>query len=107
MATTVVNIRKLPVGWISDTRYARIDRQSVFGNPVKIRYKCPVCGGIHKEAGSTIPCFRQYFTKRLAYDAAFRNAVYALRNKMLVCWCKPNFCHGDVIAEFLNLTFGE
>nr|QBK92035.1 MAG: protein of unknown function DUF4326 [Pithovirus LCPAC304] len=26
-----------------------------------------------------------------------------LKGKKLACWCKPNFCHGDVLKELLDM----
>lgn len=28
--------------------------------------------------------------------------LQALDNKILLCWCKPDHCHGDVIARFFD-----
>lgn len=29
-------------------------------------------------------------------------ALPELRGKILGCWCRPAFCHGDVLMELLN-----
>ncbi|MBX6396077.1 MAG: DUF4326 domain-containing protein [Alicyclobacillaceae bacterium] len=34
-------------------------------------------------------------------------ALGELRGKTLGCWCKPNPCHGDVLAELVRERFGE
>lgn len=31
-----------------------------------------------------------------------RLALHKLRGKILVCWCKPLACHGDILIELLN-----
>jgi len=31
-------------------------------------------------------------------------ALPELKGKVLGCWCKPNSCHGDVLAELANGT---
>jgi hypothetical protein len=31
-----------------------------------------------------------------------RKAQAELRGKVLACWCAPNTCHGDVLAEVAN-----
>lgn len=73
-----------------------------FGNPVRIGKPCPVCGGRHDNAGSTLPCYRKYLRLRLRFDHLFRREFETLRGKRLGCFCKPGPCHGDVIAEFLD-----
>ena len=30
------------------------------------------------------------------------NSVNELRGKILGCWCHPNACHGDILAEIAN-----
>ncbi len=31
-----------------------------------------------------------------------KSKVYSLAGKRLGCFCKPQACHGDVLADFLN-----
>lgn len=28
--------------------------------------------------------------------------LHELKDKILVCWCKPQSCHGDILIELLN-----
>ena len=65
-----------------------------FGNPFRLRPGEP--------RGSTIAKYREYFYDRLESDSEFRTRILALKGKRLGCFCKPNSCHGDVIAEWLN-----
>jgi len=37
----------------------------------------------------------------------FRRSVLALSGTKLVCYCKPEPCHGDVIAEYLNNSIND
>jgi hypothetical protein len=30
------------------------------------------------------------------------NDLHELKGKILGCWCKPNNCHGDILAELAN-----
>ena len=30
------------------------------------------------------------------------NSLPELKDKVLGCWCKPNSCHGDVLADLAN-----
>ena len=31
-----------------------------------------------------------------------KNKVYELQGKRLGCFCKPELCHGDILANYLN-----
>ena len=46
--------------------------------------------------------YREYFYARLKIDNDFRNAIHELKGKRLACWCKPEKCHCDIIAEYLD-----
>lgn len=46
--------------------------------------------------------FQAYFADRIEKDSEFKRRVLALKGKRLGCFCKPNACHGDVIADWLN-----
>lgn len=65
-----------------------------FGNPVKL-----IKG---EERGATIERYKEYFYKRLDEDKEFKERIESLKGKTLGCFCKPQACHGDVIAEYLN-----
>ena len=67
-----------------------------FGNPYRRKPGEP--------RGATIAKFRAYFLHRVAADQEFRSRVLALAGKKLGCpgWCKPENCHGTVIADYVN-----
>lgn len=69
-----------------------------FGNPVRIGATCPVCKAVHRDGGSTLPCYRVTLLVRLRAEPAFVELVRRLRGRSLACWCKPSPCHGDVLA---------
>ncbi len=29
-------------------------------------------------------------------------SIHELKGKILGCWCSPNACHGDILAEIVN-----
>lgn len=90
--TKVVNIKR----YRCDVYIGRAGRgyDGYFGNPFRL---------MPGEArGSTLAEYRDYFHKRLESDPEFRERIHALKGKTLGCFCKPNPCHGDVIAEYLN-----
>jgi hypothetical protein len=97
--TKVTHIRDVPPSWASSPDFVYIGRpgkgkDGYFGNPVRLEPGKP--------RGSTLERFREYFIDRLASDPDFRLRVDGLRGKTLVCFCKPNACHGDVIVEYLD-----
>jgi hypothetical protein len=105
--TTVHNIRALPDDWAHNPDYVYIGRPGKgkpgpWGNPVAIGQECPVCNQVHRDAGSTLPCYRRYLDRRLRINPRFEARFRALKGKKLVCFCKPGPCHGDVMAEFLD-----
>ena len=89
--TTVVNLRKEDY----DVYIGRAGRgqDGYFGNPFQVSE-----GG--REA--CIEKYREYFFDRIANDREFKERVLALRGKTLGCFCKPEACHGDVIADYVN-----
>ena len=99
MKTTVVNLHKEKY----DVYIGRPGRgiPGPLGNPIMVNRECVICGGKHSDPGSTIPCFREYFTAMLD-DPEYKKLVESCRGKRIGCFCKPKPCHGDVIAEYLN-----
>ncbi|GHV00874.1 hypothetical protein FACS1894159_07630 [Bacteroidia bacterium] len=65
-----------------------------FGNPFRLEAGEP--------RGATIDRYRIWLYERLASDTEFKRRVQELRGKTLGCFCKPDPCHGDVIAEYLD-----
>lgn len=65
-----------------------------FGNPFPLKK--------NEERGATIERYKQYFYHRIKTDPDFKLKIERLKGKTLGCFCKPNSCHGDIIAEYLN-----
>lgn len=72
-----------------------IGRGTPWGNPFAI-------GDNGLDRAGAIAQFREYFEKKFVDDKEGNKAILSLRGKVLGCHCKPNLCHGDVIAEYLN-----
>ncbi len=49
--------------------------------------------------------YAENFYQRIKNDSIFREKILALRGKVLGCFCKPQDCHGDIIAEYVNAHF--
>ena len=91
MRTVIVNITKEPF----DIYIGRAGRgeDGYFGNPFRMG------NGISRD--DAVQKFRRYFAGRIE-NSEFKRRVLALKGKRLGCFCKPNACHGDVIADWLN-----
>ncbi|HAS6218541.1 DUF4326 domain-containing protein [Vibrio vulnificus] len=94
--TRVINIKTDPnfKGQIDTPTYSYIGRGSYWGNPYSM----------HEENQS-----REEVIRKFKYDFDFEKfpykdkaEVYKLAGKRLGCFCKPEACHGDVLADFLN-----
>lgn len=90
--TTVVNLRKEPY----DVYIGRAGKgkDGYFGNPFTLDL------GMTRE--EVMAEYREYFPKKLARDPEFKRRILDLAGKRLGCFCKPELCHGDVIAEYVN-----
>lgn len=64
------------------------------GNPFKI--------GKDGDREQCIQKFKTYFWKRINTDPAFLNAVLALKDKTVACFCHPKPCHLDVIKAWFE-----
>lgn len=88
--TTVVNIYK-DRNFDEYIGRAGKGKDGYFGNPYK--------AGTREE---NIKMYRAYFKAKIKTDPVFKKRVHELKGKVLGCFCKPQACHGDVIAEYLN-----
>lgn len=94
--TRVINI-KIETEYQAEKRtsiYEYIGRGSYWGNP----------HSMYEEGDDREEVIRKY-----KYDFDFekfpnkdKSEVYKLAGKRLGCFCKPQACHGDILADFLN-----
>ena len=95
MLTSVNNKYKLP-GWEQNSRCVYIGRPGPWGNPYVI--------GRDGDRAEVIRKFRKDFNLAILFPEGqwgFKS-VERLRGKILICFCFPQECHGDVIADYLN-----
>lgn len=83
MATTVVHCKK------SDYD-VYIGRPSKWGNPFSI--------GKDGTRSEVIAKYRDYFER----NSSLVYQLGELKNKRLGCWCAPQACHGDILAEWAD-----
>jgi hypothetical protein len=94
--TRVINIKKDETfaGVKSNAAYEYIGRGSYWGNPYSM----------FAEGDSREEVIRKYkydFDNE-KFPKKDKSEVYKLAGKRLGCFCKPDACHGDVLADFLN-----
>jgi hypothetical protein len=65
-------------------------------SPLANRFRRQAYGG---QCGATLPHYRRWLWQRIqARDEAVIEALKAIDDQtILVCWCKPGPCHGDVV----------
>jgi len=79
------------IEWTESQNLAvRIDRSSVWGNPYRLG-----ADGTRKEV---IERYRKYF----AHHRSLHQRIGELKGKVLICWCYPEYCHGEVLLEALK-----
>lgn len=99
MKPKVVNISKLKKTWIYDNDYVYIGREGkgfsgIFGNPFPLKNE--------KDRDIVLEQYRSYLENRIETDKYFREEIKSLKDKILVCFCKPKPCHGDILVEIIE-----
>lgn len=94
--TRVVNIKKETKynSKKSTIKYEYIGRGSYWGNPHSMYEK-----GASRE--EVIRKYKYDFDNEM-FPNKKKSEVYKLAGKRLGCFCKPQACHGDILADFLN-----
>jgi hypothetical protein len=88
MTTEVIHIRDMPKG--GGSKYVFIGRPSIWGNPFVLPKDA------NDETRKVIVWkFREYLKHSPQLVGKARKE---LQGKVLVCYCKPKECHGDVLA---------
>lgn len=94
--TRVINIKKEEKykSEKNTSTYEYIGRGSYWGNPYSM----------YEDGGDRDEVIRKYkydFDHEL-FPNKDKSEVYKLSGKRLGCFCKPQSCHGDVLADYLN-----
>ena len=84
------------VAWATERGLAvRIDRRTKWGNPY------PIGDGMTRS--DVIAAYRQH----LVAHPELLASVAELRGRVLLCWCYPERCHGDVLIDALSGGYDE
>lgn len=97
MTTTVIHIRDAPKGWETNPQYTYIGRagkgfDGKWGNPFPLKAE--------KDRGLVLALYRGWLLGQ--GQAHILRMVHDLDGQILVCFCKPLLCHGDVIIEVIE-----
>lgn len=55
-----------------------------------------------EERGTTIEKYREWLWNEVLEGRITKEDILELKNKKLVCYCKPKACHGDVVKLLVN-----
>ena len=82
------------IHWAKTTgRFARIDRNSDWGNP----FEMPNDG----DRDTVCDSYEIFFPRKFS----LHNRLDELKGKVLGCWCYPQRCHGDYLTSKINEEF--
>lgn len=79
------------VNMATDARTVRIDRRTPWGNPFVL--------GRDGDRDEVIAKHTAYLDERIASGEVTDADLLSLAGQTLGCWCKPEACHGDVLAD--------
>ena len=88
--TAVINIRH-GRSVLGEPDVVRIDRATKWGNPFVI--------GRDGDRARVIEKYRVWLWREIRAGRIGLDELAALDGKRLACWCAPEPCHGDVLAE--------
>ena len=81
--------------------YARIPKGALYvGRPTPLGNPFPIAGRDTRE--DVIAMYFIWFHLMLDVNDFYWNVCQASQATAFVCWCAPEACHADVIAEYLS-----
>jgi hypothetical protein len=86
-------MKDLPTNWRKDSSYVFIGRPSYWGNPYRLS---------QYDRATAIKLHENYID-----NCIDKNKFSELAGKMLVCFCAPSNCHGDVLARRVNEIYNH
>lgn len=96
--TTVINLRNLkidPREWVKDPKHIYIGRVSK-----KLPGSKWANDNLPEDFPSLEACIEKY--REDLKKSPLMDEIHELKDSVLGCYCKPNKCHGDVLAEYAN-----
>lgn len=93
----VIHRRTAPPNWTDNPRFVYIGRGGGRTGLSRSKWQNPFRIGRDGDRQTVIQEYRQF----ILGQQALLDSLESLRGKTLVCHCKPQACHGDVLAELL------
>jgi len=90
----LIHMRDAPNGWKNNPRYLYIGRPTKWANPFAMK------NNTKRERDRVLTYYRAWFRDQVFLFRAI--AEGELDNKILVCFCKPEPCHGDLLVTLAN-----
>jgi hypothetical protein len=91
-----------------------IGRPSALGNPYTHLYSDRDDVTIVESRDKAVSMYKEWLEEAYDDDIFVHDEInflvkeYLKKKELhLICWCKPQACHGDVIKEFLEKIIGE
>lgn len=75
--------------------------QSKFANPF------PMKDNSEEERNRVVSEYKEWLWKEIANNNINKNDLLLLNNKVLVCFCHPKKCHGDILKETVELLINN
>lgn len=95
--TRVINIKNAPIGWRQDPHYVYIGRPSLYENPYAIVEPIEDDDGCSREDAIAL-CRADFEKNKPLQQLVIKNLLF----KILICYCSPKPCHGNIYVEFLD-----
>lgn len=104
---TVIHIRNAPRDWQNNPDFVYIGRankraglpESIWHNPYSMKKLSHLPLNDAEKRANVINKFADY----LEYNTGLLQRIPELSGKILVCYCKPQKCHGDVLSKGYNM----
>jgi hypothetical protein len=106
MTTNVIHVKDAPEGWRENPNFVYIGRgnaryslpNSKWGNPYRLDDAPVLCRTDEEKRAWAINAYAAY----LRYNEDLQVDLPELEGKILVCYCSPKHCHGDVLSNWWN-----
>src|ERR1035437_7172541 len=81
-----------------------IGRPSILGNPfTHIKTHATLAQKVVPTRQDAIEAYRKYFLSSILLNTGFHRAFKEIKeDSVLVCWCHPSSCHGDILKEMFE-----
>ena len=92
--TKVIHISKAPANWKDNSNYVYIGRGGRLGNPFVL--------GADGNRAQVLSKYRAHLEEQLRENPEMMQLLRWIKGRILVCYCKPKRCHGDILAFYAD-----